>query len=444
MLKANYLNMPGFKGDPNFITFEWEGQMMDDSRMLKDYGVRPESVIFHVDNKMGGTFAPMNYAKMAREFRGRSMESGYRGRSASRGGSMGRRARSLGDEYPRRSRSMGYGNQWQSNGYNRNSRFGGYHGYGGSYEDASSTSIARRAPGFGFAPEYRRPAYDWSYSHSGMPTRAIRQMNTMEVGRFNFRLMHRFEGRWQGEAIMMSSRSDMMSEPYRVSTEIEFYEAEGWWNECQTMQSGEGMGETHYMTYHPMADGRCWMEFGESFKDADVYMREDSENSMTITAVNHHTKKHMYVEHMTLMDDMRRLRTITRYSADGEFECFYWIQEQRVDGPTYAQGGYYGPFSSSSYGSFDDGRWGMMGGMNGRQGSRYGRNYSMSRGMYGGQYGMSGWGMGGGYGSDDGMYGRYGYDGMSGRGGGFGRDYSMSRDAMSRQGSMASRRGGSW
>jgi hypothetical protein len=215
MLKANYLNMPGFKGDPNFITFEWEGQMMDDSRMLKDYGVRPESVIFHVDNKMGGTFAPMNYAKMAREFRGRSMESGYRGRSASRGGSMGRRARSLGDEYPRRSRSMGYGNQWQSNGYNRNSRFGGYHGYGGSYEDASSTSIARRAPGFGFAPEYRRPAYDWSYSHSGMPTRAIRQMNTMEVGRFNFRLMHRFEGRWQGEAIMMSSRSDMMSEPYR-------------------------------------------------------------------------------------------------------------------------------------------------------------------------------------------------------------------------------------
>lgn len=80
---------------------------------------------------------------------------------------------------------------------------------------------------------------------------------------------------------------------------------------------------------YPIADGLLSVQ-SDSFPDhVDVLLKEDSEHVLILTAISRVTKKPVIVETITLVDDFRRVRTVQRFRDDGEFDCLYFVREQR-------------------------------------------------------------------------------------------------------------------
>lgn len=161
-------------------------------------------------------------------------------------------------------------------------------------------------------------------------TRVLRNSYISQVGRFQFRLLHKMEGRWNGEATVYTPGA--VPEVRVVAVELKFDDAHGCWTERQSLTTNTGLTNTQVFRYTPTADGAVSVTSDDPYLSdtTDITLNEHSDNVLILTALLHRTGKPLIVETVTVMDSLRRVRTVQRFDATGQFQCMYLIREQRV------------------------------------------------------------------------------------------------------------------
>jgi hypothetical protein len=230
--------------------------------------------------------------------------------------------------------------------------------------------------------EFQHPHADAArHRHLPRPTRVFRSVYIAEVGRFRFRLLHRLEGRWTGEAELhmahplggpaaLPSPMHAAAADIRICTvNLAFDDATGVWKETQSLTSRDGLSSTQALVFRPVADGVCAVELfdpaeeqpgahgaagaagtgrqrtrsgsmgappssgspagGPSPSDYRMSLTELSEDILVLTAYSSQGAP-ILVETVTLIDDRRRCRTVQRFDDHGNFQCVYSITEERV------------------------------------------------------------------------------------------------------------------
>ena len=165
------------------------------------------------------------------------------------------------------------------------------------------------------------------------PSRTFRQIYVAQVGKFQFRLLHRMEGRWNGDATMLGARGQRSNAaPSVVSVSLGWDDEGNVWEETQSLTDMHGIARSQTLQLIPVADGVCKVvqKGSASWGDVDMELVEQGENVIVLTATSHVSGKPILVETVTVVDDMRRVRTVQRFDASGAFQCLYMFNEQRV------------------------------------------------------------------------------------------------------------------
>jgi len=162
------------------------------------------------------------------------------------------------------------------------------------------------------------------------PGRVLRNLYISQVGRFQFRLIHRMEGRWNGETTVICPGQE--PDVRVVSTELVFMAKEGRWRERQSLTDSSGLTSTQLFQYIPTGDGSLTVTSDDPYLSEAVDMRltEHSEHVLILTAISHETAKPLIVETVTVVDNLRRVRTVQRFDESGQFKCLYLVKESRV------------------------------------------------------------------------------------------------------------------
>lgn len=318
-LKANYLASCTFPGSPNAINLEYRGVRLDDYAKLRDYRIQAGEVIVHLPSS-GAPSSTVDYIALARDLRKRERDA--------RGGA----GESV--DFDRRdiwaSMTSASGMQRERLRRQRGYRAGAKRGESTSLVPYGPRGIMQRGGG---SSSTRRGSSKFTGNGSGFG-RTYRNMTVSQVGRYQFKTLHRMEGRWNGEAeLVEGSRSSGAAEPQRmrvVAVQLYFDDEYQRWQEEQTFTMQDGVASTQSFSLFPVADGLLSV-YSDSFPDdVDVELKEDSENVLILTAISRVTKRPMNVETITLVDDFRRVRTVQRFTEDGEFDSLYIIRENRV------------------------------------------------------------------------------------------------------------------
>lgn len=200
----------------------------------------------------------------------------------------------------------------------------------------------------------------------------------------------RLEGRWSGDMEVhlatgrpgLGSGSSSSALDHRVvSTDLRWHGEEGVWAEVQTLTSRDGLTSQQTLTLVPMGDGVCAVELGGSGgsgsysglgghgghfyhhhghhhqpgfnQDLNITLKEvmtegidtpihpghgmsPSSSSSTgcgvlvLTATSTLTGLPVLIETTVLLSDMRRVRTVQRFAADGTLSALYTTKEARV------------------------------------------------------------------------------------------------------------------
>lgn len=161
-------------------------------------------------------------------------------------------------------------------------------------------------------------------------TRVLRNQYISQVGRYQFRLLHKLEGRWNGEATVYTPGA--APEVRVVAVELTFDDANGNWVERQSLTATTGLTNTQIFRYLPAGDGIVTVVSDDPFlsENVDMTLNEHSDNVLVLTALVHKTGQPLIVETVTVVDNLRRVRTVQRFDATGQFQCMYLIKEQRV------------------------------------------------------------------------------------------------------------------
>jgi hypothetical protein len=139
------------------------------------------------------------------------------------------------------------------------------------------------------------------------------------------------EGRWNGEATVQTPSSAELG--VRVcSTELRYDDELGVWHERQTLTEIGGISHSQSLTFQPSGNGKCRVmgENTRAWAECAIQLEELSEHVMLLTATSHRTGKPIIVETITVVDDLRRIRTVQRFDETGAFQCLYLCKEQRV------------------------------------------------------------------------------------------------------------------
>ncbi len=164
------------------------------------------------------------------------------------------------------------------------------------------------------------------------PSRTFRQIYVAQVGKFQFRLLHRMEGRWNGDATVLGARGQRNNTPSVVSVSLSWDDDSNVWEETQSLTDVNGIARAQTLQLIPVADGVCKVcqKGSSTWGDVDMELKEQSESVIVLTATSHVSGKPILVETITVVDDVRRVRTVQRFDASGAFQCLYMFNEQRV------------------------------------------------------------------------------------------------------------------
>ena len=187
----------------------------------------------------------------------------------------------------------------------------------------------RRGPGSEGAAEEGHPGTKYSWANAA---RVFKQVYIAQVGKFQFRLLHRLEGRWNGDAQVLTAAGTAPASPRVVAVGLKWDDDLNVWEETQSITDAAGMASAQTLQLIPVADGVCKVvQKGTSaWGDVDMELREESAHVLLLTATSHATGKPILVETVTVVDDMRRVRTVQRFDTSGAFQCLYCFKERRV------------------------------------------------------------------------------------------------------------------
>lgn len=243
-------------------------------------------------------------------------------------------------------------NIWEGGNGSRASNGGGGGGVGGVGGAGGSTSRPRQPP---TAPR-PRPSWDDADSHDdealvrreappgdtrltvspkirpkAPPSegREFRSVYMAVVRHSSFSTIHRMEGRWNGEAQLIPAAGGAEPE-VRVSTVfLDFDAANQRWRQQQAMTSKDGISTKQTLLLTPVSDGVLAAE-SEDLEHLDMKVEERGLDVVLLTATSRETGKIVVVETITLIDDLRRVRSVQRFDGSGAFTAMYLMKEQRV------------------------------------------------------------------------------------------------------------------
>lgn len=171
-------------------------------------------------------------------------------------------------------------------------------------------------------------------------SRIFRQLYIAQVGRHQFKLLHRMEGRWHGEATVqvlqptsaVVAPTSSMHDVRVCATELTWNDRAGRWHERQSLTSVGGMSHSHSLLLEPSGDGECKViaPAGDIWNDCDVRLKELSEHVLLLTATSHASGRPLLVDTTVVMDEARRTRTVQRFDDAGNLSVVYLIRETRV------------------------------------------------------------------------------------------------------------------
>lgn len=220
--------------------------------------------------------------------------------------------------------------------------------------------------------------------------RGFQSYFTCQVNGYEFSLLHKLEGKWNGEGRVLplvdsyrgrytstttgsndgdeterktssSSRvpstdgkkskkhkhSEVSSErEFVTSSKLVYDGAIGAWIEEQHVTTQEGFSTTHRMRFHPHANGELVVDTDQAaMSDCVVRLSELKGNVLVLTAVNQKTGYPVMTETLTCTPDFRtRSRTTQRFGANGELTAVYVQTERKIiDQETGALSPYRGP-----------------------------------------------------------------------------------------------------
>jgi hypothetical protein len=179
------------------------------------------------------------------------------------------------------------------------------------------------------------------------PTRSLGHEYVCRVGPHTFRLLHLLEGRWNGESEVMAMGTHMSpSLATRVcATSLRFDDATGSWVEAQSFTTSDGLTTRQQIRLTPIGDGLCRVtllehEGGSSHphhsgsadpkEEVEMRLQEISDNLLLLTGVHRKSGRPVFVETTTVVDELRRARTIQRFALSGALEAVFAIREARV------------------------------------------------------------------------------------------------------------------
>eukprot|EP01138_Halocafeteria_seosinensis_P008391 gb/GECG01008575.1/.p1 GENE.gb/GECG01008575.1/~~gb/GECG01008575.1/.p1 ORF type:complete len:413 (+),score=53.28 gb/GECG01008575.1/:1-1239(+) len=324
-VKAKYRRSAFFTGSRNFVQLQHAGRLLEDTATVKDYNLKDGAILYHPpSSKVQAAYSPVDYDAMALALEEENTKL--------RGG------QDLADFDLSKE---GGGEAWDATwrGGNDHTNFPPAfweepspppHKNGGDEGRSSSSIVLARAPG----PVV---AYGSGYSSTQEeedipPPRYFRNLYVAQIGRFQFRLLHRMEGRWNGDATVQSMFAPTKAQSRVCAVSLSFDDRKGHWVERQTLTTSDGVAKPQTLIYKPVGDGVCqvFTQNNLAWEDCDIKLEEKSEHVLMLTATSHSSGKPLIVETVTVIDDYRRVRTIQRFDPIGNFQCLYLMRENRV------------------------------------------------------------------------------------------------------------------
>jgi hypothetical protein len=213
--------------------------------------------------------------------------------------------------------------------------------------------------------------------------RLLHQVYQCTVGSCSFRLLHLLEGRWNGEAQVMlpataaaSASASTVPAPRVCASSLDFDDTRGLWMETQRFTASDGTTITQRLILRPVQDGVCSVtvegeatgvhssahfshrshiakisassqsfsprrpasddepfsdESGEwASSEMELLLREVGPSMLLLTGSLRATGTPVLVETMTVVDNLRRARTVQRFDATGALQSVFAMRETRV------------------------------------------------------------------------------------------------------------------
>lgn len=202
-----------------------------------------------------------------------------------------------------------------------------------SVPESNDTTLISKPPAINGGRGYRASPHHRSSKDSETKTRSFKHVYVANVNGFTFQVLHRMEGRWNGEMSIIDA--GFYSTPPEVNVwtlSLEFDAKLNCWHERQSITNSRGLTTATKFLLKPVANGLLHVD-GEDrhLRDCEVRLEERGNSVMLLTAVNPISGRLLVVETITMIDEMRRTRTRQHFDdKTGEFKTLYIMKEHRV------------------------------------------------------------------------------------------------------------------
>lgn len=168
-----------------------------------------------------------------------------------------------------------------------------------------------------------------SFHYNEYPDRVFKSLYVTQVGDYLFQCIHKMEGKWNGDIMKLdeygASDSLIVSE-----VELEF-DPQGFWIEARKQVTNAGLVTITSYKYIPTGNGKLKITTSEgSSTNLSIEVTEMSSMLLVINAMNRFTNKPVYLETITLLDPMNRVRSVQHFSETGAFIGVDLMNEHRV------------------------------------------------------------------------------------------------------------------
>jgi len=156
--------------------------------------------------------------------------------------------------------------------------------------------------------------------------RKLAYAHKLVVNHCVFQIIHMHEGRWSGDAIAVDAKGSVKSVS---NVSLSFSDATGLWTEQRSVTDNEsGFTTKTNFLLAPASDGVMRV----SLDGCALALRmEERRNVILFTGVDIETERIAFVETITLLDDMRRVRSSQHFDQSGDVRTITYV-EKRVIG----------------------------------------------------------------------------------------------------------------
>ncbi|KAK8799536.1 hypothetical protein WA158_006085 [Blastocystis sp. Blastoise] len=292
-VKAKYVDTEKCPS-PNYILFKYGDKELLDQNTLRDYGIVHDCVIYHeYINRV--PYSAVDYHTLSKLIE----EEAIKNKDFTKAG--------FDPEYGRWDQEWTKGDEWKD------------------YPNVIRPNIW---------DDNRREAlivgnHRSSFHIKEFPDRLFKTIYVTQVKDYLFQCIHKMEGKWNGDILQLNEygTSDSL-----VVSEVELnFDPQGFWIEARKQVTPMGLVTVATYKYIPTGNGKLRLANVEGgTQGLNIEVTEMSPMLLVTTAISKYTNKPVYIETVTMIDPMSRVRTIQHFSESGAFTGVDLMNEKRV------------------------------------------------------------------------------------------------------------------